>query len=114
MKAILKNGVIHPTEPVPADWTEGTELEVRKSSNGVADLEARFHRLKSQWRADTLVLSDPNKIMGHPATRAIIAMGDAVVPMILRDLRDNLGLAQECDEPRKAAVSHWSTPCALV
>jgi hypothetical protein len=31
MKAILKNGMIHPKEPVPADWSEGTELEVEKA-----------------------------------------------------------------------------------
>jgi len=30
MKAILKNGVIYPREPIPADWSEGTELEVAK------------------------------------------------------------------------------------
>jgi hypothetical protein len=30
MKAILKNGVIYPKEPVPRDWSEGTELEVER------------------------------------------------------------------------------------
>ncbi len=28
LKAVLKNGVIQPLEPLPADWTEGVELEV--------------------------------------------------------------------------------------
>ena len=31
MKAVLKNGVIYPQGPLPADWTEGTELEVAKA-----------------------------------------------------------------------------------
>ncbi len=88
MKAILKDGVFLPKEPVPPDWPEGTELDVQKLSNGAAEIETRFHRLKAQWRADTFVLSDPNKIMGHPAMQAIIAMGEDVVPIILSDLRD--------------------------
>ena len=87
MKAILKNGVICPNEPLPPDWAEGTELEVQKSANGAADVESRFRRLAAQWEADTLVLSDRGKIMGHPAMRAIIAMGEEVVPIILRDLQ---------------------------
>ena len=31
MKAILKNGVIYPNGPVPADWSDGTELEVERA-----------------------------------------------------------------------------------
>jgi hypothetical protein len=92
MKAILKNGSICPKEPVPTDWPEGTELDVQKSTNGIVDLEQRFRRLKTQWKGETLVLSDPGKIMGHPAMRAIIAMGEDVVPIILRDLRDEPSL----------------------
>ena len=48
-------------------------------------VEQQFHRLKAEWYRDTAVLSNPVKIMSHPAMRAIIAMGDAVVPVILRD-----------------------------
>lgn len=92
MKAVLKNGVICPKEPVPSDWSEGTELEVQKSTNGAVDVESRFRWLAVQWEADTLVLSDPGKIMGHPAMQAIIAMGEAVVPIILRELRDDPSL----------------------
>lgn len=79
-------------KPVPSDWPEGTQLDVRKSSNGTPDFENRFHQLKAQWRADTYFLSDPIRIMGHPAMRAIIAMGADVVPIILRDLRDDPSL----------------------
>jgi hypothetical protein len=50
-------------------------------------VEQQFYRLKTEWRQGTLVFSDPGKIMSHPAMRAIIAMGDLVVPIILRDLQ---------------------------
>src|SRR5438105_2081401 len=49
-------------------------------------VEQQFRRLEAQWRADTTFLSDRGKIMGHPAMQAIIAMGDEIVPIILRDL----------------------------
>jgi hypothetical protein len=87
MKAILKNGAIYPKEPVPSDWSEGTELDVQKSTNGAPDLEMNYRRLRSQWYSETRVLSDPAKIMGHPAMRAILAMGEEVVPIILHDLQ---------------------------
>jgi hypothetical protein len=32
LKAVLKNGVIHPLEPLPQDWTEGVELEIQKAT----------------------------------------------------------------------------------
>jgi hypothetical protein len=50
-------------------------------------VEQRFRRLEAQWSAETRILSDPGEIMGHPAMRAIIALGDEVVPIILRDLQ---------------------------
>ena len=41
MKAVLKNGTIELREPLPADWREGTELEVEKadSEDTKADLD---------------------------------------------------------------------------
>ena len=30
-RALLKNGVIYPVDPLPADWRDGTELTVEKS-----------------------------------------------------------------------------------
>ncbi len=49
-------------------------------------VEQRFRRLQAIWEADTCVYSDPAKIMGHPAWQEIIRMGEAVVPLMLRDI----------------------------
>jgi len=57
-------------------------LEVQKSTNGAVEVEQRFRRLESQWRAGTQFHSNPSIVMGHPAMRAIVAMGAAVVPII--------------------------------
>ena len=34
-RAVLKNGVIYPVEPLPPEWRDGTELQVERSSEGV-------------------------------------------------------------------------------
>jgi hypothetical protein len=49
-------------------------------------LEQRFRRLEAEWKADTEFLSDAGKIINHPAFRAIIALGEDVVPLMLHDL----------------------------
>jgi hypothetical protein len=35
VKAVVKNGVIVPRDPLPADWREGTEVEVEKPSDPI-------------------------------------------------------------------------------
>ena len=37
IKAIVKNGVVVPCDPLPPDWQEGTEVDVEKSANGFRD-----------------------------------------------------------------------------
>jgi hypothetical protein len=69
-----------------------TPVKEPPPASSVDGLEQRFRRLEAQWKSETLVLSDPGKIIGHPAMRAIIAMGEDVVPLILRDLRDKPSL----------------------
>jgi hypothetical protein len=48
-KAVLKNGVIYPLEPLPPDWTDGKELRVEGSDqeNGKA-IDDRTHVL-DEW-----------------------------------------------------------------
>ena len=38
-KAVLKNGVIYPLEPLPPEWTDGLELEVREPTPSKAEAE---------------------------------------------------------------------------
>lgn len=51
-------------------------------------VEQRFRRLEAEWVADTYVLSSYPRIVGHPAFRAIIGLGDEVVPFLLQDLQE--------------------------
>jgi len=55
-------------------------------------LEQHFRRLEAQWKADTEFLSDAGKIISHPAFRAVISLGEDVVPFILHDLESRPSL----------------------
>lgn len=46
-----------------------------------------FIKLANQWRSETKHMSVMNDIISHVAYKKIIAMGNDVVPMILRELR---------------------------
>jgi hypothetical protein len=49
-------------------------------------VEERLRRLEATWSAETGYLSSYTDIVEHPAFRDIIALGEAVVPLMLRDL----------------------------
>lgn len=51
----------------------------------------RFSVLADWWREATELFSSPSDIADHAAYQRIIAMGPAVVPFILEDLRDRGG-----------------------
>jgi hypothetical protein len=55
------------------------------------NLERRFHELVTDWQADVAPLSSTPARVGHPAYRAIIALGPAVVPLLLRELERRPG-----------------------
>ena len=45
-RAVLKNGVIYPTEPLPPDWEDGQELWVEEADgNGSAEDERWLGRM---------------------------------------------------------------------
>ncbi len=49
-------------------------------------LASRFHALADDWQAATRFQAAPTAASEHPAYRAIVALGPAVVPLILADL----------------------------
>ena len=54
-------------------------------------LAQRFQQLVWEWKSGTAGHSSPRAITGHPAYSQIIALGEPVLPLIFRDLRDNGG-----------------------
>ena len=47
-RAVLKNGLIYPVEPLPPEWAEGQELEVQEVQNGTpSGLEQWYQELEA-------------------------------------------------------------------
>jgi hypothetical protein len=63
-------------------------MPVHNSPDTQADesVEQRFRRLEAIWETETQFLSDPQRIIEHPAFQEIIGLGEAVIPFLLRDL----------------------------
>ncbi|MEK7257953.1 MAG: hypothetical protein AAB316_24555 [Bacteroidota bacterium] len=52
-------------------------------------LADRFEELFQIWKKETLLYSDGDKILGHPAYRKMIALGKPAVPLMLQKLKDD-------------------------
>jgi hypothetical protein len=55
-------------------------------------VEGRFRRLEATWLDQVGFSSSPTELCSHPAFQEIISMGEAVVPLMLRDLEERPGL----------------------
>jgi hypothetical protein len=54
-------------------------------------IEERFQRLAARWLAETAHVSSSTELVNHPAFQEIVAMGKAVVPLLLRELERRSG-----------------------
>jgi hypothetical protein len=70
------------TESASAEQSHQTVSQPEKDQ----DLERRFRGLVAEWQVDVAPLSSTTARDQHPAYRAIIALGPAVVPLLLREL----------------------------
>ena len=50
-------------------------------------MQAEFHILVEQWKADTVASSLVQQQVRHPAYQRIVGMGPRVVPLILAEMR---------------------------
>jgi hypothetical protein len=60
-KAVLRNGVIYPLEPLPPDWTDGRELRVEDAQEPDESPEA-INRWYQELQALEPALEDPREI----------------------------------------------------
>lgn len=54
-------------------------------------LEVTFQELVKQWRQETRGISSTHEMSMHPAYQSIIGMGEAVIPLLLRELENKTG-----------------------
>jgi hypothetical protein len=53
-------------------------------------VELKFIRLRDEWKSQRGPLSSTAKLAMHPAYQKIIGMGPVAVPLLLRELENNL------------------------
>src|SRR5262249_60614047 len=58
------------------------------ASQQTGGIEREFRRLAAVWDREPLSLSDSDATARPPASQAIIQMGPAVVPLLLRDMEE--------------------------
>lgn len=84
----LEPGSPRPPTPIPRRALERAPGESHARAPQIA---GRFAALSSQWKRETAHLSSVSEMVLHPAYQQIIGMGPAVLPLIVRDLRRELG-----------------------
>ena len=82
-------------EALPQDQMASEQIEDVMSAIPAKDVstipagetvEQQFRRLESSWMAEVGYHSSSTILINHPAFQEIISLGDAVVPLLLRDL----------------------------
>ena len=63
-----------------------SETATRLPISEPSAIEEKFAELAARWRTETLPLSSSAQITAHPAYQAIIALGPAVIPLLMREL----------------------------
>lgn len=67
---------------------EQIRLVLSELSSGINE-EQEFDRLKSQWKSECVFLSSISDITSSESYQKIIELGDSVVPLILRELKND-------------------------
>ncbi len=66
------------------DDPDATTLE-----NRADEIQEKFHKLAEQWTQDVEGMSSTVEMTKHPVYQEIINMGQSVIPLMLKDLRQN-------------------------
>lgn len=84
-------------------WSKYNTTASRSSSIYIAspeDFRGSFFAVLNRWRNETMLLSDPTKIMGHPSFAALVKNAEVVIPEICEQLRSQpsniVWILEEC------------------
>ena len=75
----MSSKIVHPPVPEFNKWEKVTPA---------ADLEEVFRTSSAEWRSAVAHLSSTTRRVQHPAYQRIIASGQNVVPLLLRELKE--------------------------
>lgn len=66
-------------------------IPTTKPSTVTPEMEARFRELADRWLDETMFISSTTVMVEHPALNEIVAMGEAVIPLVLREMEKETG-----------------------
>ncbi len=69
--------------------SSGKKMGSPGKSSKKPGISARFEALFSLWKKETLLTSNGDEIIAHPAYRQMIELGKPVIPFMLIKLRDD-------------------------
>jgi len=80
---------MHRSFVAPAPTLESFKSRyISAPHKGASELETLFQEHVEMWKADTEHYSSVTKMILHPSYRRIMGMGPAVLPILLRELRE--------------------------
>ena len=88
---MVDTAVCSESEKMREEYTRMIKHYFLPISTQQANPETRFLTLKTQWEADTAMMSSAAEIAMHPAYQQIIGMGETAVRLILVELKKKPG-----------------------
>lgn len=83
----MGSSVVH-SEPGEASAMSTIPAKQASDTSPAETVEDRLRRLEATWTAQVGHFSSPDVLRGHPAFQEIIGLGEAVVPLMLRNLEE--------------------------
>jgi hypothetical protein len=68
-------------------WHCNVVFQSTKAADAVLDIEQIFYGLAEKWKRETGALSVNSNRYTHPSYRALLDLGEAVIPLVLRELK---------------------------
>lgn len=81
IRGIYREGVIHPTDPVPLDWAEGQAVRVESADEEVSDNPTDIDHWDAEWRQTGGIYYEPGE---KERIEAVLEEADAIAKEFVR------------------------------
>jgi predicted DNA-binding antitoxin AbrB/MazE fold protein len=81
IRAVYRNGVIYPIEPVPAEWSDGQEVRVERDFDEPSDDPTEIDRWDQECRGGGVFQYKPGE---RERVRAVLEEADALAKAYVR------------------------------
>lgn len=86
LAVLISNGVSDESQALHRQFQDLGNRKTRAESARPRSIEERFYELAERWKQERGPHSFSRQLSAHPAYQQIIGLGEAAVPLILREL----------------------------